>query len=367
MDKLFEFPCLAGGIVAEQGLDDPLLAVFIPPFGFMNAGRLAAAGALVRECRSQIETAPVHVFLHMRNNHIPLADQNTVARHQLQVLNEGQIVQAGPCHFASFDFYWSKDGYRRNLTSPSRRPLDGTKCCLKQLVLKFERQTVLIVMSCAPASFGKGNIIVGYNDAIDGNIAVFCILLQLLDAVLGLRLRQWPLRHQILARGKAQRSKFFEAFRLAGQVIKTLQNIEGHEGHTPFHALAGIPQAHRASRQITAILVGFTILIHYRSVQTLEITGTDKRLTGDYQTPRVLNMGWNPTDCSGVVSDDLTLITIAPCGRFHQFAVLIGQFDGKAVQLEHDHHLMLAHKPAQIHAAFYFIQRKKRDFMGGFL
>ena len=39
-------------------------------------------------------------------------------------------------------------------------------------------------MSCAPASFGKGNIIVGYNDAIDGNIAVFCILLQLLDACL---------------------------------------------------------------------------------------------------------------------------------------------------------------------------------------
>ena len=69
----------------------------------MNAGRLAAAGALVRERRFQIETAPVHVFLHMRNDHIPLADQYAVARHQLQVLNEGQIVQAGPRHFASFD------------------------------------------------------------------------------------------------------------------------------------------------------------------------------------------------------------------------------------------------------------------------
>ena len=81
-------------------------------------------------------------------------------------------------------------------------------------------------MFCAPAAFGKGNIIVGYNDAVDGNIAVFCILLQLLDAVLGLRLRQWPLRHQILARGKAQRPKFFEAFRLAGQVIKTSRTLK---------------------------------------------------------------------------------------------------------------------------------------------
>ncbi len=49
MDELLEAPGLAGGIVAEQGPDDPFLAVFAAAFGFVDSGRLPAAGALVRD------------------------------------------------------------------------------------------------------------------------------------------------------------------------------------------------------------------------------------------------------------------------------------------------------------------------------
>ena len=55
------------------------------------------------------------------------------------------------------------------------------------------------MMPCASAAFGKGNVIVGYNNTVDRDIAVFRILLQLLDAILGLFLRQRPLGHQVFA------------------------------------------------------------------------------------------------------------------------------------------------------------------------
>ena len=129
MDKLLEFPRLTGGIVAEQGLNNPLLAIFVPSLGFVDAGGLSAAGALVRKYFVQTETASVDVFFHMRNDHIPLADQNAVARHQLQILNKGQIVKAGPRHLTPLEFYRGKDSHRCNLSSPSRRPLNGTKRC----------------------------------------------------------------------------------------------------------------------------------------------------------------------------------------------------------------------------------------------
>src|SRR5699024_12539989 len=42
MDELLEAPGLAGGIVAEQGLDAPFLDVFASAFGFVDSGQLPA-------------------------------------------------------------------------------------------------------------------------------------------------------------------------------------------------------------------------------------------------------------------------------------------------------------------------------------
>ena len=117
---------------------------------------------------------------------------------------EGRLPTTKPVSYTHLDVY------KRQSSGFGKCP-DTVSCPHLQILLV---QSVPHPTS-APVSYThldvykrQGNIIVGYNDAVDGNIAVFCILLQLLDAVLGLRLRQWPLRHQILARDVYKRQLY---------------------------------------------------------------------------------------------------------------------------------------------------------------
>ena len=71
----------------------------------------------------------------------------------------------------------------------------------------------------------------------------------------------------------------------------------------------------------------------------------------------------NSADGAGVVGHDLSHIAVAPGGRLHQLAALIGQLDGQAVQFKHEHHLMLTHKAAQFLRILHFVQGQQRDRM----
>ena len=244
MDELFKAPGLAGGVVAEQGLDDPFLAVFTAATGFVDSGRLSAAGALVRDYGIHRKIAPVQVFLHMGNDHVSLAHQDTAARRQFQILNEGQVVQAGSGHFASVDLHRLKNGNRGNLAGAAGCPFNRLELCLEQIILKFEGKAVLVVMARAPAAFGQRDVVVSNNDTVDGNISVRRILLELTDTVLGFLLRQRALGDHVLAGQKAQRPQRLEALRLAGQFLHALQHIERHEHQSPSQAGPGVKQAH---------------------------------------------------------------------------------------------------------------------------
>ena len=83
VDKLPQAASLTIGIVAEQRLGAVVL---------MDTGRLTAAGTLIGNCLLHAEAASVQVFLHMGNNHVPLGNHDPIPWHQLQSLNEGEIM-----------------------------------------------------------------------------------------------------------------------------------------------------------------------------------------------------------------------------------------------------------------------------------
>ena len=324
MDKLLELSRLAASIVAEQRLDRAFLAVLIAPSGFVDTGGFPAARAPVRVCAFQHKAAAVQIVFHMRNDEIPFRYQNAVSRHQLQIFNKGKIVQARSGHLTAIDFHRRKDCDRGNLAGASGRPFNHLKLCFKQIILKFERQSVLIVVACTPAAFGEGHIIVGDNDAVDRNILVSGILLQLLDSILRLCLRQRSLGHQILAGGKSQRRELFQPLRLARQVFKSLQHSERHEHQTPLHTGLGIQQAYRASRQIASVFVGLSVIVHQRGLQLFKIAGSNECLSSDHQTIFISDMRRYAANGAGIVGHDFAHFPIASGSSFQQFATLIG-------------------------------------------
>ena len=180
----------------------------------------------------------------MGNDHVSLAHQDTAARRQFQILDKGQVVQAGSGHFAAVDLHRLKNGNRGNLAGAAGRPFNRLELCLEQIILKFEGKAVLVVMARAPAAFGQRDVVVSNNDTVDGNISVRRILLELTDTVLGFLLRQRALGDHVLAGQKAQRPQRLEALRLARQFLHALQHIERHEHQSPSQAGPGVKQAH---------------------------------------------------------------------------------------------------------------------------
>lgn len=109
----------------------------------------------MRVCAFQHKAAAVQIVFHMRNDEIPFRYQNAVSRHQLQIFNKGKIVQARSGHLTAIDFHRRKDCDRGNLAGASGRPFNHLKLCFKQIILKFERQSVLIVVACTPELLQK--------------------------------------------------------------------------------------------------------------------------------------------------------------------------------------------------------------------
>ncbi len=73
VDELAQPPGLAGFVATEQGL--------CPVAAHMDAGRSTAAWALARDNGIQVKTASVQIFLHLGDNHVPLAHQHPVSGH----------------------------------------------------------------------------------------------------------------------------------------------------------------------------------------------------------------------------------------------------------------------------------------------
>ena len=99
------------------------------------------------------EQAAVQVCLHMGNDLISLAHQQPAAGHQAQVLDKGQVVQAGPGNLAAVNLNRIKDRYRGNLPGPGGRPFDIPEPALEQVVLELKRQPILEMVSGAAAGF----------------------------------------------------------------------------------------------------------------------------------------------------------------------------------------------------------------------
>ena len=111
MHELAQASGLTALVIAEQGLSNLIFSIFHGT-ALMDAGRFPTAGAPFRNCLLHGKTAAVQIFLHMGDDHVPLADQYPAAGHQLHPLDKGKVVQACPGYPASVYLHRLKNCHR---------------------------------------------------------------------------------------------------------------------------------------------------------------------------------------------------------------------------------------------------------------
>ena len=124
--------------------------------------RLSAARASGRNDLLSGVAVPIQIFLHMGNNLVPLAHLDAAARCQLQILNEGEVVEARSGYRAAVDLHRVKDRHRCDFPCAAGRPFNRTQDGFIGVVLKLERKPVLIVMPGPAAGF-----CVSYSEPMD--------------------------------------------------------------------------------------------------------------------------------------------------------------------------------------------------------
>jgi hypothetical protein len=135
----------------------------------INSRRFPAAGTPFWNQAGGI-VAPVKIFLNVGNYHIALGNEDTTARMQLQFLNKGQIVQAGPRHSAAVDLHRVEQSNRSDLPGTARCPLNGAEDGLHHIVLKLERNAVLVMMPCPPHRLGVENAVIAQHNPVNGQL-----------------------------------------------------------------------------------------------------------------------------------------------------------------------------------------------------
>ena len=111
MHELAQAPGLTVLVVAEQSLSN-LIFPILHGTALVDAGRLPTAGAPFRYGLPHDKAAAVQIFLHMGDDHVPLADQYPAAGHQLHPLDKGKVVQACPGYPASVYLHRLKNCHR---------------------------------------------------------------------------------------------------------------------------------------------------------------------------------------------------------------------------------------------------------------
>ena len=170
----------------------------------MDTGRLSAARASGRNDLLSGVAVPIQIFLHMGNDLIALAHLDAAPRRQLQILNEREVVEARSGYRAAVDLHRVKDRHRRDFPCAAGRPFNRTQDGFIGVVLKLERQSVLIVMPGPSAGLCVGGIVVGDHDAVNGDIMFPRVFPQVPDTGVHIELRQRLLARQIFADGEAK-------------------------------------------------------------------------------------------------------------------------------------------------------------------
>ena len=235
-------------------------------------------------------------------------------------------MQAGPGNGTAVNLHRLQDGNRSNLAGTGGRPLNARHTCLVQIVLKLIGDAVLVVVAGTPAALGIGDIVVGYNDTVNGYVVIFGILTQLLDAFFRLLLGELSPGGKVVAVSEAQWRQLLQLVGFVLQPVKALQHIKGHEGYTALPAVLRFEEPDRPGSQIAPILIGLAAAIQKDGLQCLEMAGADKRLAGDYQSPLIGNPGGNAADSTDIVGDILPLVPVAPGRSLQDDAALVDHF-----------------------------------------
>ena len=213
----------------------------------------------------------------------------------------------------------------------------------------------------APAALGIGDVVVGHYDSVDGDVVGLGVFPKVFDGLIEFLLCQRSAGCFVHTGDETIGLQIVQLVGFALHLLKSLQNIEGHEGDTALFTVGGVHQPDRTGCQIASIFIGLSSAVQQSRFQHFKITGTDKRLACDHQPALIRDPQGDAGDTAGVVGNDFTLVTIATGSRFHQSTALIGQLDRQAVQLQHKHDKLVAHEGKQLLTALCLVQGQKRN------
>ena len=259
MHEFFEFSAVAGLVVAVQNFNNLTILVRLT---FPDLCGLLTARTNSGDNLGRVIVAPVHIFLYLRNDHIPLADKQPTANGKLLVFNKGNIVQACVGYLAAFDNDGVHNCHRRTNAKPGGCPLNRTEPCLIQIVFKLECDPVLVMVSGASTGFRERNVIVSHNDSIDGNIVLLGILLKVLYTDLHLLSIQRSVSNIEFAHFKPKCREHPQFLGLVRDISETFKHIKRLKMQSPVFTFLRFKQPCRSSRKITGVFVRFTLTVY---------------------------------------------------------------------------------------------------------
>lgn len=106
----------------------------------------------------------------MGDDHIALGYQNTASGVQLQSLDKSQVMEACPGYLTAVNLHRVKYCDRRNLAAAPCLPLNRAEDYLIGVILKFEGNAVIVMVSGSAEACGIGKAVKAQHHPVNGNV-----------------------------------------------------------------------------------------------------------------------------------------------------------------------------------------------------
>ena len=106
------------------------------------------------------------VLRNLRDDHICFINLNGVPNTKLKIIKDVQIVQICTADCRSVNFYRFKQAGDTHHAGTGCRQLYSKKLCFKQLILPFQSNQAVLMVSCSPQAFPITDIIIFHDKPV---------------------------------------------------------------------------------------------------------------------------------------------------------------------------------------------------------
>ena len=106
----------------------------------------------------------------MGDDYVPFGYQDAASGVQFKVFDEGQVMEARPGYLTAINLHRVKCRNGRDLTAASCLPFDRAEDCLIGVILEFEGDAVIVMVSCPAETCGIGKAVIPQHHPVDGDV-----------------------------------------------------------------------------------------------------------------------------------------------------------------------------------------------------